>query len=153
MRFYLSNTNSCLVKGIRFLVTVLGIIVLFLSSVDEGLAASSFPLKDQNRQVVEYLRVSVPEVYKEIWLDVEKNSWEPWLEKKIGFLGRQVLWEKTTEEGVLLITWATRHDWKSISPEEIELVQQDFENLARKGTGQLKGNPFPLQYEGELLPL
>ena len=35
---------------------------------------------------------------------------------------------------------------------EVETVQQRFETLAREQTGQSQGNPFPLVFEGELLP-
>ena len=35
---------------------------------------------------------------------------------------------------------------------EVETVQERFETLAREQTGQPHGNPFPLLFEGELLP-
>ena len=35
---------------------------------------------------------------------------------------------------------------------ELEVIQEQFENLSREGTGKPFGNPFPLQYEGELVP-
>ena len=35
---------------------------------------------------------------------------------------------------------------------EVETVQERFETLAREATGQRQGNPFPLVFEGELLP-
>ena len=35
---------------------------------------------------------------------------------------------------------------------EVETVQERFETLAREQTGQRQGNPFPLVFEGELLP-
>ena len=65
--------------------------------------------------------------------------------------GRAIaIWDQDREEAMLLICWATREDWKSIPKENIAFVQKQFEELARDGTGQLSGNPFPLQSEGEL---
>ena len=68
------------------------------------------------------------------------------------FLGRDLFWDPATEEGTLLIRWSSRKAWKSISMAEVETVQERFETLAREQTGQRQGNPFPLVFEGELLP-
>ena len=102
--------------------------------------------------IVEHLKLSIPTKFKKAWLKAEKRSWEPWLSKQNGFLGRQLFWDPKLEEATLLISWETRSVWKSISQSEINLVQQDFEEIARKETGITNGNPFPLIYEGELTP-
>ena len=34
----------------------------------------------------------------------------------------------------------------------VQAVQERFEQLAQAATGQSQGNPFPLVFEGELLP-
>jgi uncharacterized protein (TIGR03792 family) len=81
-----------------------------------------------------------------------QGSWEPWLAHQEGFLGRDLLWDPEAEEGTLLIRWSSREAWKAIPEQEVEAVQQRFEQLAREGTGQRQGNPFPLVFEGELLP-
>ena len=44
--------------------------------------------------VYEQLRLKIPSNYKSVWLDAEKEIWEPWLSKKNGFLGRQIFWDK-----------------------------------------------------------
>ncbi len=62
------------------------------------------------------------------------------------------MWDPDNEEATLLITWISREQWKAISNKELEKVQENFESVARKETGQKVGNPFPLQFEGELLP-
>ncbi len=102
--------------------------------------------------IVEHLRLSVPLEKREAWLNAEKKSWEPWLAKKKGFLGRQLFWDDQNEEAVLLITWDSRENWKAIPKSEIEQIQENFEAIARETTGDRTGNPFPLQFEGELLP-
>ena len=102
--------------------------------------------------VVEHLRLQVPQGSREDWMVAERGSWEPWLKQQPGFLGRDLFWDPATEEGTLLIRWSSREAWKSISMAEVEMVQQRFETLAREQTGQRQGNPFPLVFEGELLP-
>tara|TARA_B100000700_G_scaffold325761_1_gene435376 strand:+ start:3888 stop:4313 length:426 start_codon:yes stop_codon:yes gene_type:complete len=105
-----------------------------------------------NNSIVEHLRVKVPSAYKDIWLEVEKKTWEPWLEKQEGFLGRKLYWDRRSEEATLLISWASRMQWKSISRDEIDKVQEKFENLAMQLIPKSTINPFKIQYEGELFP-
>ena len=102
--------------------------------------------------VIEHLRLKVPQESREDWMVAERGSWEPWLNQQPGFLGRDLFWDPATEEGTLLIRWSSREAWKSISPAEVERVQERFETLAREQTGDNQGNPFPLVFEGELLP-
>ena len=102
--------------------------------------------------VVEHLRIKVPADALSVWHRAEEGSWEPWLTKQDGFLGRDLLWDPKTEEGTLLIRWASREQWKAIPAAEVAQVQEQFERIARDGMGQTSGNPFPLVFEGELLP-
>ena len=102
--------------------------------------------------MIEHLRIQVPSEGRQAWLEAERGSWEPWLAQQQGFVGRDLLWDPNSEEGTLLIRWSSRDAWKAIPGEEVEAVQQRFERLAREGTGQAEGNPFPLVFEGELLP-
>jgi uncharacterized protein (TIGR03792 family) len=102
--------------------------------------------------LVEHLRIKVPADAVQAWIQAERGSWEPWLEAQPGFLDRQLLWDPEREEGTLLIHWRSRADWQTIPDQEIALVQQRFEQLAQELTGSQQGNPFPLLFEGELLP-
>jgi len=108
----------------------------------------NFPKKS----IVEHLKLDVPKKFKNAWLKAEEASWEPWLLKQDGFLGRQLFWDPKEEEATLLIGWESRALWKNISQAEINFVQQNFEKIARKETGKASGNPFPLIFEGELNP-
>ena len=114
----------------------------------ESLLKMNFP----KTSVVELLKLDVPKKFKDAWLKAEQGSWEPWLSEQDGFLGRQLFWDPKVEEATLLIGWKSRAVWKNISQEEINLVQQDFEKIAREETGKNSGNPFPLIFEGELIP-
>ena len=114
----------------------------------ESLLKLNFP----KESIVEHLKLDVPKKFKHAWLKAEEGSWEPWLLKQDGFLGRQLFWDPKFEEATLLIGWESREVWKNISQKEINLVQQDFEKIARKETAETTGNPFPLIFEGELNP-
>ena len=128
-------------------------LVLLLGGLSETpLRAGADQQVGQTVAVVEHLRLQVPRESREHWMTAERGSWEPWLKQQPGFLGRDLFWDPATEEGTLLIRWSSREAWKSISIDEVETVQQRFEMLAREQTGQLQGNPFPLVFEGELLP-
>jgi uncharacterized protein (TIGR03792 family) len=103
-------------------------------------------------EVVELLRLQVPARFRPAWLEAERASWEPWLARQDGFLGRQLFWDPQREEGLLLIRWASRAQWKGIPPEAVGAVQERFEQHARRLTGS-STNPFPLLDEAELQPL
>ena len=65
---------------------------------------------------------------------------------------KTLFWDPKLEEATLFIGWESRAVWKNISQAEINLVQQEFEKIARKEIGDTSGNPFPLIFEGELNP-
>ncbi len=139
---------------IRVAAIVLVIGVLMGQSSDVRFAAFADPGGGYELAVIEHLRLSVPAQGRQAWLEAERGSWEPWLAKQNGFLGRDLLWDPATEEGTLLIRWSSREDWKAIPTVEIEQVQTRFEQLARQAMAitQERENPFPLVFEGELLP-
>ena len=147
-----SRSKNFIEKMFRFLL----INVIFLSTIfgnmkntqAESLLKVNFP----RESIVEHLKLDVPKKFKNAWLKAEEGSWAPWLLKQDGFLGRQLFWDPKFEEATLLIGWESREVWKNISQKEINLVQQDFEKIARKETGETSGNPFPLIFEGELNP-
>ncbi len=140
--FYLMISSSAL-----FICTL--IFIFFLPM--QGAAAFN-QLPDNPNIVIEVLRLKVPSSYRKAWLNAEQATWGPWLSKQNGFLGRDLFWDSKNEEATLMIRWASRKDWKSISQFELDDLQERFETSARNETGLLKGNPFPLQFQGEFLP-
>ena len=139
-------------KFCSFLFTSLIFLSAILINVRDIQAESLLKVNFPNEAIVEHLKLDVPKKYKNSWLIAEEGSWEPWLLRQNGFLGRQLFWDPKEEQATLLIGWESRALWKNISQSEINLVQQDFEEIARKETGQTSGNPFTLIYEGELIP-
>ena len=102
--------------------------------------------------VVELLRLEVPREQRPLWLAAEARTWQPWLERQDGFLGRDLYWDPLHEEGVLLIRWQSREQWKSITTDAVEQVQRRFdaEVCAALDRSTASPSPFPLVYEGEL---
>ncbi len=134
-----------------FAYLILGLSIIFVKT--SGINAELLIMNTTNPpEIIEHLRIKVPEKYRDAWLIAEKHSWEKWLSQKQGFLGRKLFWDPQSEEATLLISWASRSEWKSISQDEIASVQESFEAIARNAIDQASGNPFPLVFEGELLP-
>ena len=139
-------------KLFKFLFVSLFSLSTMFANVKNVKAESLLNVNFSQESIVEHLKLDVPKKFKQAWLKAERGSWEPWLVKQDGFLGRQLFWDPKVEEATLLIGWESREVWKSISQADINLVQQDFEKIARKETGETSGNPFPLIFEGELNP-
>lgn len=101
--------------------------------------------------VVEHLRLQVPADARDIWIEAELQTWDPWLREQKGFVGREVLWDNRLQEGVLLIHWANRQDWIAIPESIVAVVQQRFEAVAKQmlSLPAQSANPFPLVYAGE----
>ena len=137
---------------VSVLATALCVLTLLAGHPDVAIAEQQQPGGSFEVAVVEHLRVKVPAEARQAWLEAERGSWEPWLAQQDGYLGRDLLWDPEREEGTLLIRWASRQQWKAIPLEEVEAVQERFEQLARQATGTRQGNPFPLVFEGELQP-
>lgn len=102
-------------------------------------------------RVVEHLRLQVATGAQQVWMEAELQTWDPWLRQQKGFLGRDVLWDSERQEGVLLIHWANRQDWKAIPPPEVASIQRDFEAAAKRllALPPHSENPFPLVFSGE----
>ena len=147
--YLIVSLKSCLSRLLASLVVCL---MLILLNVQQAYAAMGSVSEVNGKTVIEHLRLHVDAQDREAWLASEKGSWGQWLTKKEGFLGRQIFWDPLREEATLLITWESYSQWKAIPQGEIDAVQERFEKLARENTGKEFGNPFPLIYEGELLP-
>ncbi len=144
MKFFLIIQKQ--LKRLFVLFLFLYILVFFGNSQNLQLfAVESY----QNKMIIEELRLKVPAEFKEIWLDAEKNIWEPWLSKQNGFLGRQLFWDKEKEEALILVNWESKNLWKSIPISQVNLVQEKFEDNVKNALNVVE-NPFELIYEGEL---
>ena len=148
----ISRKNNFIKNTFQFLFISVIFFSTFLGNVKNIQAESSLKVNFPKESIVEHLKLEVPRKFKNAWLKAEEGSWEPWLLKQDGFMGRQLFWDPNVEEATLLIVWESKAVWKKISQSEINLVQRDFEKIARQETGVISMNPFPLIYEGELIP-
>ena len=144
MRFNLNLKK----KFQRYCLLLICLVVLIFQSDIPNLKA--LPMYNyQTQMVIEELRLKVPADSKAIWLNAEKEIWEPWLSSQDGFLGRQLFWDKEKEEALILVTWKSKNLWKSIPMSEVNVVQQKFEDNV-KAALNVGENPFELIYAGEL---
>tara|TARA_Y100000589_G_scaffold275651_1_gene269833 strand:- start:497 stop:934 length:438 start_codon:yes stop_codon:yes gene_type:complete len=111
--------------------------------------AYSFTMDKTKKLIVEELRLTVPLRYKETWIKAEREIWEPWLSKQEGFLGRRIYYNDKKGEALLLVNWENRELWKNISAEEVNKIQNIFEESI-KNSLNIEKNPFEFIYEGEL---
>ncbi len=122
----------------------------FLSQINTPIL-KALPMDNyQSGLVTEELRLKIPAEFKKIWLQAEKEVWEPWLSIQDGFLGRQIFWDKEKEEALILVNWESKKLWKSISMIQVNEVQEKFEENVKKSLN-IDVNPFELIYEGELI--
>ena len=144
MRFNLNLKK----KFQRFCLLLICLVVLIFQSDFSNLKALTMD-NYQGKMVIEELRLKVPADAKGVWLNAEKEIWEPWLSSQDGFLGRQLFWNKEKEEALILVNWKSKKLWKSIPMSEVNIVQEKFEDNV-KTTLNVSKNPFELIYEGEL---
>tara|TARA_B100000963_G_C22128530_1_gene452255 strand:- start:52 stop:489 length:438 start_codon:yes stop_codon:yes gene_type:complete len=127
-------------------------ILLLVFIIAQLISTNTFalPMNKSNENIVEELRLSVPQEYKETWLKAEAEVWEPWLSKQEGFLGRKIFYNQKSGEALLLVKWKNRNLWKNISDEEVNKIQKIYEENVTSSLG-VQANPFEFVYEGELL--
>ena len=131
---------------IRMFFALLLIIIVFYSNSSN---AFDFPMNKIDENIIEELRLNVPNKYKETWIKAEEEIWEPWLSKQDGFLGRQIFYNQKKGEALLLVKWKNRNLWKNISDEEVNNIQKIYEEKVIRSLG-IETNPFEFIYEGEL---
>ena len=130
-------------KNIRyfFFLSIFIFVFFFQSSYQVLHALSMENYKD--RFITEELRLKIPSSYKDVWLEAEKNIWEPWLSDQEGFIDRKIFWDKNKEEALILVSWQNRELWKKISLEEVNEIQAKFEDNVKKSLN-ISENPFIL---------
>ena len=141
MKFILNGFLKCLI----FI-----LVLIVLTSQPATYKVNASLMNNSNKaRVIEELRLNVPLEYKNAWLKAEAEIWEPWLEQKKGYMGREILYNEINEEALVLVEWETKELWKNIPLDEVNQVQIQFENYVSRSL-KLTKNPFALIYEGEL---
>ena len=133
-------------KFFQLLICIFILLLQINSQISNALPMENF----QNELITEELRIKVPFDFKDVWLEAEKQFWEPWLSQKDGFMGRQIFWDPKKEEALILINWKNKKLWKNISIQEVNELQEKYEKNVKTSLN-LNQNPFKLISEGELL--
>ena len=136
-------------KNIKRLLFLFILLIVFIVQTKFQIVSALTMENLKTEVVTEELRLKVPAKFKEVWLQAEKKIWDPWLSRQSGFLGRQIFWDKEKEEALILVKWENKKLWKNISMEEVNEIQERFEQNVEESL-QIKTNPFILIYESEL---
>ena len=140
--------SKLLKKALRLISIAFIVLVASLQYNSASVNAATMDIMKEN-PITEELRLRVPLEYKDNWIKAEKQVWEPWLTNKKGFLGREIFYNKNKQEALVLVKWANRKLWKSISETEVNQVQSIFEENVKNDL-KIDKNPFELIDEGEL---
>lgn len=75
--------------------------------------------------VIEELTVTMPAERVDAYLARDAEIWTPFLETCDGYLGKET-WLPSDRPGtvVLIIRWASMEQWKSITPDEVDTVDE-----------------------------
>ena len=92
-----SRKKNFIEKLFSFLFVSLIFLSFVLVNVQNIQAESLLKINFPKGSIVEHLKLDVPKKNKNAWLKAEEGSWEPWLLKRDGFLGRLLFWDPTEE--------------------------------------------------------
>ncbi len=77
--------------------------------------------------VIEWLKVRVSPELREKFIQKDAEIWTSMLASYPGFLGKEVWIDpQTPTDVVLVIRWESREAWKSVPPERLKQVEQQF---------------------------
>jgi uncharacterized protein (TIGR03792 family) len=83
--------------------------------------------------VIEWLKFKVAPNLRERFIQTDDRVWTAALSRYPGFLGKEVWIEPTNQHEVVIVArWATREDWKSISPKELDETEAIFSQAIGK---------------------
>ncbi|MBD1831105.1 MULTISPECIES: TIGR03792 family protein [Cyanophyceae] len=87
--------------------------------------------------VIEWLKIEVPPEIREKYIQKDAEIWTAFLATCPGFLGKEVWLNPNDPTGLtLVIRWETRENWKSISSERLQQVEEQFD--------QAMGDSYPI---------
>ena len=134
----------------KLLKNLFGLFLVLIILQFNSITTYSLPMNTINKTITEELRLNIPFKYKNTWIKAEKEIWEPWLTKQDGFIERKIFYDQKNEIALLLVNWESKELWKNISIEEVNKVQNIFEDRI-KNSLELEKYPFDLVFEGELV--
>jgi uncharacterized protein (TIGR03792 family) len=99
--------------------------------------------------VIEFLKFKVDPNLREAYVQKDAEIWTTALAKYPGFLGKEV-WinPHDSTEVVFVIHWETKEQWKAISTEDLQAIEQTFIQAVGHGyelveSGEYQVRKFP----------
>jgi uncharacterized protein (TIGR03792 family) len=78
--------------------------------------------------VIELLKIKVPPIHREKFIQKDAEIWTAALTGFPGFLSKEVWIDPFVEsEVILVIHWTTREQWKSIKQEDLDAIARHFD--------------------------
>ena len=79
--------------------------------------------------IIEWLRFKVPAEKWEAFILRDEEVWTGGIKKVPGFLGKEIGVDSVENEGVMLIRWETREQWKSVLQSTIYELERQMGDL------------------------
>ena len=99
--------------------------VVILTSAPVNAAAT---LNPQPAMVIEWLKFRVDPVQRDRYLAIDNEIWTPALATYPGFLDKKTWLDPShNDEVIFVISWATREQWKAIPEDDLEQINQRFD--------------------------
>ncbi len=82
----------------------------------------------QPAMVIEWLKFRVDAAQRDRYLTIDNEIWTPALAEYPGFLDKTTWLDPNHDDEVIfVITWATREQWKAIPEDDLESINQRFD--------------------------
>ena len=106
-----------------------GLVVLWIACmVVLNPVQASANVSTQPAMVIEWLKFRMDPAQRDRYLAIDDQIWTPALARYPGFLDKTTWLEPGHDDEVIfVISWATRQQWKAISEDELEAVNQRFD--------------------------
>lgn len=87
---------------------------------------------------IEYLRFEVQLGFQQKFIQLDEEIWTQTLSKNPGFHKKEVwLNPEDPTDLVVVVWWSNREQWKSITPAEVEAIDQEFAKAIGAGNSKL----------------
>ncbi len=85
-------------------------------------------LNAQPAMVIEWLKFRVDAAQRDRYLTIDNEIWTPALAGYPGFLDKTTWLDPNHDDEVIfVISWATREQWKAIPEDDLEVINQRFD--------------------------
>ncbi|NEQ49360.1 MAG: TIGR03792 family protein [Leptolyngbya sp. SIO3F4] len=103
--------------------------------------------------VIEWLKFRVPTTQRERYLVLDDEIWTTALASYPGFLEKKTWLDPNHDDEVIfVISWATREQWKAIPEDDLDQINQRFDESLGFGYEMLESKEFVVPASTEIDP-